>query len=72
MNILEKRFLRKIFGTGKDDVTEGWNILHNEELRVYTRPRIKVIKSARNEDRYKTWEDKKCTESPREQTNLNI
>jgi hypothetical protein len=35
------RVLRGIFGPRKDEVTEGWRKLHDEELRtMYSSPRI--------------------------------
>ena len=30
--VFEKRVVRRIFGTKKDEVTEEWSRLHNEEL----------------------------------------
>jgi hypothetical protein len=30
--VFEKRVLRKIFGPKRDEVTEEWRTLHNEEL----------------------------------------
>jgi hypothetical protein len=46
---LEKRLLRRIFGPGRDDVTEGWRNLYNEEFyTLYSSPDIiRMIKSRR-------------------------
>jgi hypothetical protein len=46
--VSENRVLR-IFGPKKDEVTEGWRILHNEELNdLYCSPYIvRVVKSRR-------------------------
>jgi hypothetical protein len=43
----ENRVLRRIFGPKKDEVTEGWRKLHNEELQnLYSSPIIiRIIKS---------------------------
>jgi len=43
------RVLRRIFGPKKDEVTEEWRKLHNEELNdLYSSPNIvRVIKSKR-------------------------
>jgi PAS domain-containing protein len=30
--VLENRVLRRIFGPKREEVAEGWRILHNEEL----------------------------------------
>jgi hypothetical protein len=30
--VFENRVLRRIFGSGKEEVAEGWRGLHNEEL----------------------------------------
>jgi hypothetical protein len=41
--------LRRIFGPKRDEVTEGWRKLHNEELHnLYSSPSIiRMIKSRR-------------------------
>jgi hypothetical protein len=41
--------LRRIFGPKRDEVTEGWRKLHNEELHnLYSSPNIiRMIKSRR-------------------------
>jgi hypothetical protein len=41
--------LRRIFGPNKDEVTEGWRKLHNDELRdLYSLPSVvRNIKSSR-------------------------
>jgi hypothetical protein len=33
MKVFENRVLRKIFGPKRDEMTEEWRKLHNEELR---------------------------------------
>jgi len=47
--VFENRVLRKIFGPKRDEVTEEWKKLHNEELNdLYSSPNIlRVIKSRR-------------------------
>jgi hypothetical protein len=49
MGMFEDRVLRRIFGPKKDEVTEDWSKLHNEELyRLYFSPNIiRMIKSRR-------------------------
>jgi hypothetical protein len=37
--VFENRVLRRIFGPKREEVTEGWRKLHNEELRnLYSLP----------------------------------
>jgi hypothetical protein len=45
--VFENRVLRGIFGPKRDEVTEDWRRLHNEELNVlYSSPTtVRVIKS---------------------------
>jgi hypothetical protein len=45
----ENRVLRRIFGPKRDEVTEAWRKLHNEELHnLYSSPSIiRMIKSRR-------------------------
>jgi hypothetical protein len=45
--VFENRVLRRIFGSKKDEATEEWRRLHNEELNdLYSSPNIiRVIKS---------------------------
>jgi hypothetical protein len=45
--VSEKRVLRRISGSGRDEVTGGWRKLHNEELlNLFSSPRIiRMIKS---------------------------
>jgi hypothetical protein len=45
--VFENRVLRRIFGPKRDEVTDEWRKLHNEELRdLYSSPSIiRIIKS---------------------------
>jgi hypothetical protein len=47
--VFENRVLRRIFGPRRDEVSEEWRKLHNEELRdLYSSPSIiRIIKSRR-------------------------
>jgi hypothetical protein len=47
--VFENRVLRRIFGPKREEVTEEWRKLHNEELRnLYSSPSIiRMIKSRR-------------------------
>jgi hypothetical protein len=48
LKVFENRLLRRIFGPNKDEVTEGWLKLHNEELLgLYSSPSIIIIIKAR-------------------------
>ena len=49
LKVFEKRVLRRIFGSKRDDVAEEWRKLHNEELNdQYSSSNIvRVIKSRR-------------------------
>jgi hypothetical protein len=49
LKVFEKRVLRRIFGPKRDEVTEGWRNLHNEELHnLYSSPSIiTMIRSRR-------------------------
>jgi hypothetical protein len=49
LRVFENRELRRIFGPKRDEVTEEWRKLHNEDLHdLYTSPNIvRVIKSRR-------------------------
>jgi len=41
LRVFENRVLRKIFGPKRDEVTEEWRKLHNEELNdLYSSPNI--------------------------------
>jgi hypothetical protein len=46
MRVFENRVLTRIFETKKDEVTEGWRKVHNEEVTdLYSSPNIvQVIK----------------------------
>jgi len=47
LRVFENRVLRRVFGPKRDEVTEKWRKLHNEELNdVYCSPNIvRVIES---------------------------
>jgi hypothetical protein len=46
--VFENRVLRRIFGTKRDEVTEEWRKLHNEELHdLYSSPSIIRISKSR-------------------------
>jgi hypothetical protein len=49
LRVFENRVLRRIFGPKRDEVTDEWRKLHNEELNIlYSSPNIvRVIKSRR-------------------------
>ena len=49
LRVFENRVLRRVFGPKRDEVTEEWRKLHNEELRdLYSLPNIvRVVKSRR-------------------------
>jgi hypothetical protein len=49
LRVFEKRVLRRIFGTKRDEVTGEWRKLHSEELHIlYSSPNIiRQIKSRR-------------------------
>ena len=49
LRVFENRVLRRVFGLKRDEVTEGWRELHNEELSdLYSLPNIvQVVKSRR-------------------------
>jgi hypothetical protein len=49
LRVFENRMLRRISGPKRDEVTEEWRKLHNEELRyLYSSPSIiRIIKSRR-------------------------
>jgi hypothetical protein len=41
LRVFENRVLRRIFGPKREEVTEGWRKMHNEEvLNSYCLPRI--------------------------------
>jgi hypothetical protein len=35
VKVFEKKYMRRIFGSRKEEVREGWRKLHSEELQVY-------------------------------------
>jgi len=47
--VFENRALRRLFGSKRDEVTEEWRKLYNEELRdLYSLPNsVRVVKSGR-------------------------
>jgi hypothetical protein len=49
LRVFENSVLRRIFGPKRDEVTEAWRKLHNEELHgLYSSPSIiRVIKARR-------------------------
>jgi len=49
LRVFENRVLRRVFGPKRDEVTEEWRKLHNEELmNLYSLPNIvRVVKSRR-------------------------
>jgi hypothetical protein len=49
VRLFENRVLRRIFGPKRDEVTEEWSKLHNDELTdLYSSPNIvQLIKSIR-------------------------
>jgi hypothetical protein len=49
LRIFEKRVLRRIFGSKRDEVTGDWRKLHNEELhKMHSSPSImRIIMSTR-------------------------
>jgi len=49
LRVLENRVLRRIFGPRRDEVTEEWRKLHNDELNdLYSSPNtVRMIKSRR-------------------------
>ena len=48
LRVFQNMALRRIFGPKRDEVTGEWKKLHNEELDLYSSPKIaRVIKSRR-------------------------
>jgi hypothetical protein len=48
LKVFENRVFRRIFGPERDEVTEGWRKLHNEELHgLYSSPSIIRMMKAR-------------------------
>ena len=49
LRVFENRVLRRVFGSKRDEVTEEWRKLHNEELRdLYSLPNnVRVVKKRR-------------------------
>jgi hypothetical protein len=79
LRVFENRVIRRIFGPKRDDVTEGWRKLHNEELHIlYSPPSIiRQIKSRRMrwaEHVARMGEERKCArfwwESQKERDHL--
>jgi hypothetical protein len=64
LRVFENRVLRRIFGPKRDEVTEGWRKLHNEELQnLYSSPVIiRMIKSRRMRwaGMYQEWGEEEC------------
>jgi hypothetical protein len=46
--VFEKRFLRRILGAKRDEMTGGWRTLHNEEFhKLHSSPNIiRLLKSS--------------------------
>jgi hypothetical protein len=38
--MFENKLIRRIFGPGRDEVTEGWKKLHNELHGLYSAPNL--------------------------------
>jgi uncharacterized membrane protein len=48
LRVFEKWVLRRIFGPKRDEVTEEWRKVHNEELNdLYSSTTVRVINSRR-------------------------
>jgi hypothetical protein len=48
LRVFENRVLRRIFGPKRDEVTEEWKKLHNEQVHdMYPSPSIIIIIKAR-------------------------
>jgi hypothetical protein len=49
LRVFENRVLREVFGPKRDEVTQEWRKLHNEELNdLYSLPNIvRIVKSRR-------------------------
>jgi hypothetical protein len=46
LRMFDNRVLRRIYGPKRDEVTEGWRQLHNEDLHnLYSSPRIIRMRS---------------------------
>jgi hypothetical protein len=46
--VFEKRVLRRIFGSKRDEVTGSWGKRHNEELHnLYSSPNIVRVKKSK-------------------------
>jgi hypothetical protein len=45
LRVFENRVVRRIFGSKRNEVTEGWRKLHNEELHnLYRSPSTSIIR----------------------------
>jgi hypothetical protein len=49
LRMFEKRVVRRIFGSKRDEVTGEWRRLHNEELNdLYSKPNINWVITSRS------------------------
>jgi hypothetical protein len=46
--VFDRRVLRRMFGSKREEVTGGWRTLHNEELRnLYAAPNVIMAMKSR-------------------------